>query len=196
MSFRNPVGFNPGPLGLLIITNVILYVGVSINRGLIGLFGLRPATILDNPWTIITALFIHAPFPSLGHIMGNMFTLYFFGSALVQLVGLRSFLITYFAGGILGNILFLLLAPPLSIAIGASGAVFAVGGALTVMRPMFKVMIFPFPVPIPLWVAVIGGFALLSFMPGVAWQGHLGGLALGLAAGYFFRRREKQWRWY
>ncbi|MBI2836217.1 MAG: rhomboid family intramembrane serine protease [Chloroflexi bacterium] len=195
MNFRTSQ-FSLGPIGLLIITNVVLYVAVSINRELIGLFGLRPAAILDHPWTLVTALFIHAPFPSLGHIMGNMFTLYFFGSSLIQLIGDKSFFIVYFVGGLLGNILFLLLAPPFSIAIGASGAVFAVGGALTVMRPMLRVIIFPIPVPIPLWVAVIGGFLLLSFLPSVAWQGHLGGLALGLAAGYFFRRRERRWRWY
>ncbi|MBI2852092.1 MAG: rhomboid family intramembrane serine protease [Chloroflexi bacterium] len=196
MNFRNSPGFNLGPIGLLIITNIVLYVAVSINRNLIALFGLQPATMLQHPWTMVTALFLHAPFPSIGHILGNMFTLYFFGSALIQLVREKSFLIVYFAGGILGNILFWLLAPPFSIAIGASGAVFAVGGALTVMRPQLKVIIFPIPVPISLWIAVLGGFLLLSFLPFVAWQGHLGGLVLGLAAGYVFRRRERRWRWY
>jgi len=34
-------------------------------------------------------------------------------------------------------------------------------------------------------------FLLLSFLPSVAWQAHLGGLALGLAAGYFFKKRRR-----
>jgi len=120
-----------------------------------------------------------------------MLTLYFFGSYLIRLVGERNFLLVYFLGGLLGNTLFLLMSYPFSTAIGASGAVFAVGGAMTVLRPKLTVFIFPIPVPIPLWVAVIGGFLILSFFPGVAWQAHLGGLVLGLVVGYLFRRRPR-----
>lgn len=90
----------------------------------------------------------------------------------------------------MASLMYVLLASPLSIAIGASGAVFAIGGALTVMRPKLRVIIFPVPIPIPLWGAVIGGFVILSFLPNVAWQAHLGGLAFGLAAGYFYKKRE------
>ncbi len=64
-----------------------------------------------------------------------MLTLYFFGTYLYRLIGEGKFLILYFGGGILGNILFILLGPPFSIAVGASGAIFALGGALTMMRP-------------------------------------------------------------
>jgi membrane associated rhomboid family serine protease len=122
-----------------------------------------------------------------------MLTLYFFGSYLSRLVGNTKFLIVYFAGGILGGILFMLLASPFSVAIGASGAVFALAGALVVMRPKLPVIIFPIPAPIPLWVAVIGGFLILSFLPNsnIAWQAHLGGLVLGLIAGYIFRKKER-----
>ncbi len=194
MGYRSYRDFSLGTIGFLILTNVILYIAVSINQNLISLFGLRPASFLEQPWTIITNLFIHLPFPGIGHILGNMFTLYFFGGYLNQLIRERNFLITYFGGGILGNILYMILASPFSIAIGASGAVFAVGGALTVLRPKLRVFIFPLPVPIPLWVAVIGGF-LIMMLPGVAWQGHLGGLIFGLVAGYFFRRRERRSYW-
>ena len=85
----------------------------------------------------------------------------------------------------------MLLAPSSYIAVGASGAIFALGGALAVMRPRLKVFVFPVPVPVPLWAAVIGGFFIISLLPGIAWQAHLGGLVFGLIAGYFFRRRER-----
>ena len=101
------------------------------------------------------------------------------------------FLIVYFGGGILGNIAFILLAPSFYIAIGASGAIFALGGVLAVMRPKLTVFVFPIPVPIPLWVAIIGGFLILTFFPGVAWQAHLGGLVFGLIAGYFLKKRQR-----
>lgn len=192
MRYRNQQGVTLGPIGFLIATNIILYITTSVRPDFfINLFGLSPSTFVSQPWTIITSMFIHAPFPGIAHILGNMFTLYFFGSYVIQLVGERKFWFIYFAGGILGGILYLLLAPLFSVAIGASGAIFAIAGALTVLIPRERVIIFPLPVPIPLWGAVIGGFLLLSFMPGVAWQAHLGGLLLGLIAGYFFRRRER-----
>ena len=189
VTFRGDRGFNLGPIGYLIITNIVLYIATSISPRLIDLFGFSRADFLNMPWTILTNLFIHAPFPTIWHILGNMFTLYFFGSYLIQLIGKRNLLVIYFVGGLVGNIFFMLLGLPFSIAIGASGAIFAVGGALAVLRPNLKVFIIPIPVPIPLWVAVIGGFLIIS--PGVAWQAHLGGLVFGLVAAYFFRRQRR-----
>lgn len=182
-SYRSGQGFNLGLIGFLIAANVIVFVGTTINPHLIDLFGLTPALFLQRPWTIITNMFIHA---NLGHIFGNMLTLFFFGRYLLEIVGEKKILITYFAGGILGNIFYLVLGDPYTTAIGASGAIFAVGGALTVLQPNMKIFIFPIPIPIPLWVAVIGGFFIMA-QPGVAWEAHLGGLVFGLAAGYFFR---------
>jgi membrane associated rhomboid family serine protease len=134
-------------------------------------------------------MFVHYEF---FHLFANMLTLYFFGNYLYKLVGDRRFLLTFFGGGILGSIFYILLAPLTSpAAIGASGAVFALGGALAVMMPNLKVFIFPIPAPIPLWIAVIGSFLILSFIPGIAWQAHLGGLLFGLAAGYLFKKRGR-----
>jgi len=108
-----------------------------------------------------------------------------------MLIGEARFLIVYFLGGIIGNLFYLFLGPPYSIAIGASGAVFAIGGALAVMAPKLRVYVLPIPAPFPLWAAVIGGFVIVSILPNVAWQAHLGGLILGLTAGYFFRSRQR-----
>jgi len=121
-----------------------------------------------------------------------MITLYFFGTYFNRLVGEKSFLIVYFVGGIVGNFFLLLLSglAPYPAALGASGAVFALAGGLVVMRPRLPVIIFPIPIPMPLFVAVLGGFVILSFLPWVAWQAHLGWLIVGLIAGYISRRRE------
>ncbi len=182
-------GFSLGPIGFLIIANLILWIATSVRPELfIPWLGLSKLTFLSRPWTIVTNMFVHAPFPSLGHILANMFTLHFFGNFLIRLMGEKRFFIIYFGGGLLGNILYLMMSPLYSIAFGASGAVFAVAGALAYLRPKQTVFIFPIPVPIPLWIAVIGGFVILSFFPGVAWQAHLGGLLFGLGAGYLFKR--------
>jgi len=164
---------------------------VMLEHGELGVrstLGLAPGTFMERPWTLLTSMFVHAGF---WHIFANMFTLYFFGRYVYQLLGEAKFLVVYFLGGLLGGGLYLLMASPLSIAVGASGAVFAVAGALTVMRPRLRVFIIPIPVPLPLWVAVIGGCLVMSFFPYVAWQAHLGGLVFGLAMGYFFGRRQR-----
>ena len=188
MVYRSHRGFNLTPIWVLIGLNLLLYIVTLIVPTLILSLGLIPAGILDRPWTIITSIFLHS---SIGHILANMITLYFFGRYLCALLGGRKFLTVYFIGGILGNIVYILLGPPLSIVIGASGAVFALGGVLAVMRPRLRVFVFPIPVPLPLWAAVIGGFLIISFFPNVAWQAHLGGLAFGLTIGYFFRKRKR-----
>ena len=202
--YRSYPRFKLTPIWVLIAVNFLLFIvtivwgkDIIIIQGIPVLvykahyyLGLMPAAFWERLWTIVTNLFIH---DGHWHIIANMLTLYFFGTYFMRLVGEIRFLTVYFGGGILGNILFILLGPPFSIAVGASGAVFALGGALAIMRPNLRVFIIPIPVPLPLWIAVIGGFVILSFFPKIAWQAHLGGLLLGLIAGYFFKKRESRY---
>jgi len=192
MAYRGQ-GSSPIAAWFLIVVNLVLFVVRVINPDIIYNLGLWQYGFWDRPWTLVTSMFLHA---NIWHIFANMVTLYFFGSYLNRLLGTTKFLIVYFAGGILGSTLYLLLPPsPITIAIGASGAIFALGGVLAVMRPKLRVIVFPIPAPLPLWIAIIGIFVVFSFLPNVAWQAHAGGLALGLVVGYIFRRRER-YRYY
>jgi membrane associated rhomboid family serine protease len=198
MSSRSYRSDNIAPVLGIIIVCFLVYIGTIVagimGYDLIPVLGLQTASFLERPWTIVTNLFMHG---SIWHILFNMITLYFFGTFLIRLVGTRDFLIIYFLGGIVGNLVFMLFAylnfltSPYSIVIGASGAIFALGGALAALTPRLRVFVFPIPVPMPLWAAVIGGFVLLVFVGGVAWQGHLGGLVFGLLAGLVLRRRVR-----
>ncbi len=209
MRYRRYQRFKLNPIWIIIGLNLIVFVAtyiflrsvaIDIYREFISFFGLVPALFLNRPWTIVTCMFVHSGF---WHIFANMLTLYFFGTYLYRLIGQSRFLFVYFGGGILGSIFYIFLTllggilsirffgSPFILAVGASGAIFALAGALVVMRPKLPVLIFPIPVPIPLWIAVIGGFFILSFLPYIAWQAHLGGLVLGLIAGSFFRKRER-----
>jgi len=183
------------PVLVIISINIGVAIATSISSGLIYDLGLySPAELfLDKPWGLITSMFIHDGF---FHLFANMITLYFFGNFLNRLIGSGRLLLIYLGGGILGNVFFVLLGTLLNpdlaaLAVGASGAVFALGGALTVMMPRLRVVIFPIPAPIPLWVAVIGGFIILSFLPYVAWEAHLGGLLFGLIFGYIFKGKRR-----
>ena len=175
-------------LWFLIALNFIIFIITLIRpESVINSLGLTPALLLQQPWTIISSMFVHG---SIWHILFNMISLYFLGSFVIRAAGEKSFLAIFFLGGLAGNLLFVLLAQPFSTGIGASGAVFALGGALAVIVPRVPVFIFFIPIPMPLWVAIII-FFLLSFLPMIAWQAHLGGLLLGLAAGLIFRRRRR-----
>jgi membrane associated rhomboid family serine protease len=180
-------GFSLTAVWILIGINVLLFIATSINNDLIWFLGLLPAGFLDRPWTLVTNMFVHA---GIWHILANMITLFFFGGFLCRLIGSRNFLITYFAGGILGSILYLFLGNPYTIAVGASGAVYALAGALVVMMPNLRVLVY-FIVPMRLWMVILVFFVLWSFIPGVAWQAHLGGLVFGLIMGFFLRRRGR-----
>ncbi len=182
-------GFTLNPVLVIIVINFVFYIATLINSSLIPNLGVVPLLFLERPWTILTAMFVHSGFM---HILFNMITLYFFGRAIHQLVGPNKFLLVYFVGGIVGNLLYVLLGEPLSIAVGASGAVYALAGALVVIMPKLTVRLYFF-IPMPLWVVVLVFFVIWSFIPGlgVAWQAHLGGLVVGLVAGYFFRRSRR-----
>ena len=188
MSQRSYSRYITSSVLVLIAVNVLLYIATLADPDLIYTLGLQPSTWMERPWTLLTNLFIHG---GLWHLAANMITLFFFGRYLSMTVGEARFLIVYFVGGIIGNFFFILLGPSNTLVIGASGAVFAVGGAFTLLAPKMKVFVFPIPVPLPLWVAVIGGFIILSFLPFVAWEAHLGGLLVGLAAGFFFKKRQR-----
>jgi membrane associated rhomboid family serine protease len=187
--FRN-FGFNLNALWVLIGINLVVFIAARISYNVVLQLGLAPSLFGERPWTIVTNMFVHY---DIWHIFGNMLTLYYFGRVLSQLVGQNKFLLLYFGGGILGNILYILLGPSLSIAIGASGAVYAIAGALAVMMPTMRVAIWGI-LPMPLWLVILLFFVLWSIpniVPGIAWQAHIGGLVAGLIAGYFFRRRTR-----
>ena len=182
-------GFGLNPVWVIIAINFIVFIATLINRNLVVNLGLVPMAFWERPWTILTNMFVHAGF---GHIFGNMLTLFFFGRFLTMLVGSNKFLLVYFVGGIVGNILYLLLGEPLSVAVGASGAVSAIAGVLVVMMPNLRVHLYLI-FPMPLWVVVLVFFVLWSFIPGlgIAWQAHIGGLLVGLIAGYFFKKKGR-----
>jgi membrane associated rhomboid family serine protease len=181
---------NLNVLWFLIALNVVLFIITLLRpEETIEFLGLTPVLFSRQPWTIISSMFIHHP-RIFTHILFNMISLYFLGSFLIRAVGERSFLVVFFLGGIAGNLLYLLLGPQNIPGIGASGGVLALGGALAIIIPGAPVLVFPLPVPVPLWVAIMF-FLFLSFLPGIAWQAHVGGLVLGLIAGLIFRKRRR-----
>ncbi len=197
MSYRYSWNPSSKSIWILIGANILVYIAILIaqNSQFIDLFAISRTNLGSHPWSLVTALFLHDP-NDIFHILFNMLWLYWYGSALVQIMGEGKFLALYFIGGIIGNLVFVLIEPNAS-AIGASGAVIALGGALAVLRPKIKVVLFPIPIPMDLWVYVLFGSVLLGIIlpalsgnSGIGWQAHLGGLLTGLVAGYYYKRWE------
>jgi membrane associated rhomboid family serine protease len=179
---------NLNVLWFLIALNVVIFVVSLVRPEIIYFLGLTPALLPQQPWTIISNMFVHG---SIWHILFNMMALYFLGSFFIRAVGERSFLAVFFLGGLAGNALYILLGPPLITGVGASGGIFALAGALAVIVPRLPVFIFFIPIPIPLWVATIILIFLSFLFSEIAWQAHIGGLLLGLIAGLIFKRRRR-----
>jgi membrane associated rhomboid family serine protease len=192
---------NLNALWFLIALNVAIFVITLVRPEAVYFLVSKPAYLSQQPWTIITSMFVHANFL---HILFNMISLYFLGSFFLRAAGERSFLAVYFLGGLAGNILYFVLCylvlhgfvppffgDPFKAAVGASGAIFALGGALAVLVPKVPVYIFFIPVATPLWVAILIFFLLSFISSGIAWQAHLGGLLVGLVAGLILKRRRQ-----
>ena len=175
---------------VLLAINVAVFI-MTTARPDIGNYLAMTKPITDSHyWTILTAMFVHTSF---AHIFFNMLHLYFFGTFSSQLVERKWFLLVYFIGGIVGNLMFLAIGPMNSAAVGASGAIFALGGLLAMMRPKLRVYLYFF-IPMPLWLGIIIAFTLTAFVAGIAWQAHLGGLIVGLIVGFILRRQELIYR--
>ena len=188
---------NLNVLWFLIALNIVIFIiqlitggGIATRSPLISFLGLTPALLSQQPWTIISSMFVHGGF---FHIIFNMIALYFLGSFLIRAAGERSFLAVFFLGGLAGNALYFLLGPPSIPGVGASGGIFALGGALAVIVPKLPVLVFPIPVPVPLWIAIIILVFISFLFSGIAWQAHLGGLFLGLIAGVILKKRRRMY---
>lgn len=142
-------------------------------------FVLQQSSLLERPWTILTSMFAHGSFE---HILFNMLALFMFGLVLEQRLGSAKFVFLYLLAGIIGSVGFMLLNDPQSSALGASGAIFGIFGALAYLVPNMRVYIYFMPVP--MWVAGIL-YALISIFgiggEGIAHSAHLLGLIGGLA---------------
>src|SRR3989344_8772218 len=76
----------------------------------------------SEPWRLLTAVFAHG---SAAHLLSNIFALSLFGLILEGRIGAKRVLWLFLASGI-----FLNMASPYESSLGASGAIFAIMGAL------------------------------------------------------------------
>lgn len=209
---RRKPSFNLSYTTILIGLNTIAYFLFFIllpfvgEKKLLSWIALMPSNILSGKyiWTFLTSMFMHA---GLEHLFVNMISLLFIGNFVEKLIGKKRFIWLYFVGGLFSGILFVALAglfggtplgakivgSPMTYAVGASGAIMALGGVLAVLTPKLPVLVF-FIIPMPMWAAMgllMFGLWALSLGLGlpIGNTAHLGGLIVGLGYGFYLRKR-------
>lgn len=176
----------------LIGINVFVFLLEQISPLIVNYFSFIPTNAFYQPWTFVTAMFLHA---DLTHISFNMLALFIFGTYLEEKIDQKTFLVIYFASGIIGNVGYMITAPGSMIpGLGASGAIYGIMGALAMISP-FAIIYF-YGVPMPMLVASIVWIVtefLGVFVPSdVAHGAHLGGLFFGIAIGLYLRSEMKK----
>ena len=137
--------------------------------------------------TLITSMFLHAdPF----HLIGNVLILYLIGLPLEERIGSKNWGIIYFSTGFIATMMFYMFHPTsTSFLLGASGAIYGIGGALLVLYPKDRIPMFIGPIftsRAPVWLAVGSMFVLSTFLvmmaidDGVAHLAHFGGIVSGI----------------
>jgi membrane associated rhomboid family serine protease len=176
---------------LLIIINVLVFLGQGLAPGVFWLFALWPlggsaaASAAPGflPWQLVTYSFLHA---GLSHLLLNMLGLYMFGGELERVFGAKRFLHLYFAAVITAALTQLAVtyaagSPPFP-TVGASGGIFGLLLAYGLYFPHRVIMLLIPPVPMPAWlfVMVYAGIELFlgvtGTQEGVAHFAHLGGM--------------------
>jgi rhomboid protease GluP len=142
-------------------------------------------------WRLVASLFLHI---GVLHLLVNGWALLQLGGLFEGWMGPRRMALVYFVGGICGSLasVFFTLAGTDRISAGASGAIFAVLGALIAflarrherLRPEAKSLL----LQLLFWAGlnVYLGFTMQAIDNG----GHLGGFAAGLVIGFFLRERR------
>ncbi|MBX6385093.1 MAG: rhomboid family intramembrane serine protease [Microbispora sp.] len=165
----------------LLILNVLAYAAEVVRPDeVVQRFAMWSVGVhLGEWWRLITSAFLHAPPPSFWHILFNMWALYALGPELERRLGSGRFAALYLLSALGGSVAIYLFGTS---AVGASGAIYGLFGALFVIARRLG-----YDARGALWL--IGINVVLTFVvPGISWQGHLGGLVVGtiVAAGFAY----------
>jgi membrane associated rhomboid family serine protease len=168
---------------VIAVLNVVSYVLTAMNStggfrdnsdsGLFTRLGLQPAAVAvqHEYWRLFTSMFVH--FGPL-HLLLNMLALAVVGAGLEPVLSRWRYLALYVIAGLGGSTAIYLFDDPLSLSVGASGAIFGLFGAYVVVARKAKVDYRPM-------LTVIGINVVFTLaIPGISKLAHFGGLFTGV----------------
>jgi len=190
---------------IIIILNIAIYiVSALLSGGIIdmdlkvlvhmgALFG--PVIVLDSQWwRLFTAMFLHG---GMTHLLLNMVSLYLIGRAAQMYFDTKSYVSIYIFSGLIGGLVSLYM-HPISVGVGASGAIFGVFGALAGFFLAHRDKIaahskaFMKDFSIIIGINLVIGFSIES----VDVSAHVGGLLVGLLGGFLLSKNPKYFMLY
>lgn len=177
-------------LSIIVINNIVfLIMDWSVDGRIYNTFienggiSFQTAIVKHQYYRFITSMFIHS---DISHIFGNMIVLFFIGREIEKRLGSGRYLLLYFIGGIVADCTSLgynKMYDKVTLSIGASGAIFAVVGAmiaiLVINRDEFK----------EIGIQRLIFFVIITMYNGITTTGidnaaHIGGLISGAIIGY------------
>jgi membrane associated rhomboid family serine protease len=183
----------------LVILSLVTGIGVGslgdLNINLLATFGgqVNLYVMQGQVWRIFTAMFLHF---NLIHIGLNMLSLFFIGPAVEVMYGKWRYLTIYLVSGIIGGVVTYLLNPAdaSQVAVGASGAIFGVFGALGVFYIANRQALGAYGRgAIGQWVFWIGLNLVFGFsVPGIGIWDHIGGLIAGMLLAFLIMPRLRR----
>ena len=149
-----------------------------------------PFTVLKGEWwRLFTAMFLHA---GMTHLLMNMFSLYLIGRGAEMYFDTKSYLSIYLFSGLLGGLASLYV-HPVSVGIGASGAIFGVFGALAGFFLAHREKIqehtkaFMKDFSIIIMINIVLGLSI----PSIDMSAHIAGLIIGFIGGFVLSKNSK-----
>jgi len=168
-------------VSLIMINLVIWLLQVIPGSTVTSTLFYAPLLTVIEPWRMITAGFVHSP-DSFWHILLNAYSIYIFGRVIEPMLGPIRFLVLYLVSIFGGSAMVLWLSEPVVPVVGASGAFFGLMGA-------YLIMLRAIGDNSGLLVGLIAVNLAFGFLvPGISWQGHLGGLLAGMAVTAVYAR--------
>ncbi|MFY9304300.1 MAG: rhomboid family intramembrane serine protease [Rhodoluna sp.] len=168
-------------ISLIMINLVIWLLQVIPGSSVTTAMFYAPLLTVLEPWRMLTAGFVHSP-DSFWHILINIYSIYIFGRIIEPMLGRSRFLALYLISIFGGSAAVLWLSEPVIPVVGASGAFFGLMGA-------YLIMLRAIGDNSGLLVGLIAVNLAFGFIvPGISWQGHLGGLLAGMAVTAVYAR--------
>ena len=171
---------------VLIALNVVMFVlQTASGQVQYSLDMFAPAVADGELYRLVSSAFLHY---GITHILFNMWALYVVGPPLEAALGRLRYIALYLTSAIGGSVLVYLLSPLGAHTAGASAAVFGLFGATFVVGRRLNLDV--------RWVVmlIVLNLVITFTIPGISWQGHIGGLVTGavIAAAYAYAPRKSR----
>ena len=172
--------------GLIAVNVVVFLLAKFAPPEQVYRLALWPVLVATGDWyQLVTSAFLHL---AILHLLFNMYALYVIGPPLEEHLGRWRFAVLYGLSALGGSVMVYLFSQPNVPTVGASGAIYGLFGATFVAARRLRLDI--------RWlVGLIAINLVLTFaVPGISWQGHIGGLITGalIAAVFVYAPRPRR----